>query len=75
MKLTEQQIIAQIAKVEYSKLWEKTAVCLLTLRNGFEIVATSACIKAEDYDQEVGNKFAYEKAVDKIRELEGYKNS
>ena len=73
--LTEKNITDQIAKVEYSKLWEKTAVCLLTLRNGFEIVATSACIKAEDYDQEVGNKFAYEKAVDKIRELEGYKNS
>ena len=32
-------------------------------------------MKKESYDQEIGNKFAYEKAVDKIRELEGYKNS
>ena len=32
-------------------------------------------MKKGDYDQEIGNKFAYEKAVDKIRELEGYKSS
>ncbi|RAL57309.1 hypothetical protein BSK20_03475 [SR1 bacterium human oral taxon HOT-345] len=73
--LTEKNITDQIQKVEYSKLGEKTAVCLITLKNGFEIVGTSACMKKENYDQEVGNKFAYEKAIDKIRELEGYKNS
>lgn len=73
--LTEKNITDQIQKVEYSKLWEKTAVCLITLKNWFEIVGTSACMKKEGYDQEIGNKFAYEKAVDKIRELEGYKNS
>lgn len=73
--LTEKNIVDQIQKVEYSKLWEKTAICLITLKNWFEIVGTSACMKKESYDQEIGNKFAYEKAVDKIRELEGYKNS
>lgn len=75
MKLTQKDIQNCIAKIEYSKLGQKTAVCLMTLKNGFEIVATSACIKAEDYDQEVGNKIALEKAMDKLWELEGYRNT
>ena len=47
----------------------------MTLKNGFEIVTTSACIDVENYDQEVGNKIALEKAMDKLWELEGYKNT
>lgn len=75
MKLTQKDIENGIAKIEYSKLGQKTAVCLMTLKNGFEIVATSACIKAEDYDQEVGNQIALKKAMDNLWELEGYKNT
>ena len=53
MKLTQKDIQNCIAKIEYSKLGQKTAVCLMTLKNGFEIVTTSACIDVENYDQEV----------------------
>lgn len=73
--LTQEMIEQMIETIEYSKLGKKTTVCLMTLKNGFEIVATSSCIDPKDYDQEVGNKIALEKAMDKLWELEGYRNS
>lgn len=62
-----------IEKVEYSKVWKKTTVCLLTTKSWFEIVTSSSCIDPEDYDEDIWAQIAYERAVDKLWELEGYK--
>lgn len=74
MKLTKEHIEAQVAKKEFSKLGVKTTVCLLTLKNGFEIVGTSSCIDPANYDQAIGNRIAEENALNKVWELEGYKH-
>jgi len=47
-------------------------VCCLTLKNGFNTVGESACASPENFNQEIGEKIAYEKARDKIWVLEGY---
>lgn len=75
MKLTEEQIKEQIDSVIFRKIWKKTTLCLMTLKNGFEIITTSACIDPENYDQEIWEKISLGKAMDKLRELEWYKNS
>lgn len=72
--LTQENIDALIEKVQYAKLWEKTTVCLLTTKTGFEIVTSSSCINAEDYDEKIWSEIAYQRAVDKLWELEWYKN-
>jgi len=51
----------------------KTTICLVTLKNGFELVGTSACVDAANFDEAIGQKWAKKMAVDKITELEGYK--
>jgi hypothetical protein len=49
-----------------------TTVCLLTLRNGFGVVGESACVSAENFDEAIGQKIAFNNARDKIWLLEGY---
>lgn len=54
------------------KCGEKTLVMFATLRNGFEVVVSSACVSPEDYDKTIGEKIAYSRLLDKIWKLMGY---
>lgn len=47
-------------------------ICVLTLRNGFTVVGTSACASPENFDAAVGRKAARNNAVQHIWPLEGY---
>jgi hypothetical protein len=51
----------------------KTTVCILTLINGFEVIGTSGVVDKSKFNQELGEKFAYENAINKMWELEGYR--
>lgn len=72
IKLTMEKIFDLIEKKEFFKLGQKTTVCLLTLKNWFEVVTSSACIKPEDYNQEIWETISYKKAIDRVRELQWY---
>ncbi|WP_347989500.1 Gp49 family protein [Methylomonas sp. AM2-LC] len=50
-----------------------TTVALLTLKNGFTVTGESACASPENFDQELGNKIAFENARNKVWQLEGYR--
>jgi hypothetical protein len=47
-------------------------VCCLTLQNGFTVTGESACASPENFNQEIGEKIAFDNARDKIWMLEGY---
>lgn len=47
-------------------------VCCLTLANGFTVTGESACASPANFDAELGQKIARQKAKDKIWALEGY---
>lgn len=70
--VTIEQINSLIEKEEYIKVGVKTVVAVLTLKNGFEIIGTSACVDPSNFNLEIGSKYARERAIDKIWELEGY---
>ena len=40
--------------------------CVLVLRNGFAVTGESACASPENFDAEIGRKFARENAINKI---------
>ena len=67
--ITEEKIREHIVKIGFSKLGEKTTVCLITLDCWFEVVWTSSCIDKEEYNQEIWNQMAEKKAIDKCWEL------
>ena len=47
-------------------------VCLLTLRNGYQVIGESACASPENFDVEIGRKIAKDNARSKVWQLEGY---
>lgn len=47
-------------------------VCLIELENGFTVLGESACASPENFNQEIGEKLAYDQAKNKVWALEGY---
>lgn len=47
-------------------------VCCLTLRNGYTVVGESACADPQNFNAELGRKFAKKDATGKIWPLLGY---
>lgn len=70
--VTIEKIENIISKEEYLKVGLKTVIAILTLENGFEIIGTAACVDINNFDFEIGKKYAREKAIDQIWMLEGY---
>ena len=53
-------------------LGNKCTVVRAKLRNGFEIVESSACVSAENYDENLGHEICMEKIKDKVWMLLGF---
>lgn len=47
-------------------------ICVIVLMNGFALVGESAPADAENFDEDLGRKFAFENALRKLWQLEGY---
>lgn len=72
-KLSTGDILASVVKADYWRLGETTTtVCQLTLKNGFTVLGQSACIDPLEFNKAIGEKVAWDNALDKVWELEGY---
>lgn len=72
-RLTPALIDAAIVKEDYYVFSGSClTVCCLTLKNGYTVTGESACASPENFNAELGQKIAREKARDKIWALEGY---
>jgi len=65
-RITEQDVQDAIASEEYMTIGKKTTLCLITLKNGFEVVGTSACVDAANYSLDIGKKYARDKAIHNV---------
>ena len=71
-KVTEQDVDDFIMATHVEKMGAKTTVVLLTLKNGFEVVASSSCVDPNNYSHEIGAVFATKRAKDKVWQLLGF---
>lgn len=72
-KVTMGDILAKIRKAQYLNIpGSTTVICYLTMQNGFTVLGQSACVDPKEYNVALGEKYAYEDAVEKIWQLEGY---
>lgn len=66
-------IQAKVKKTTYTVLPDgKTTICQLHMENGYTINGQSACVDPANYNQALGEKYAYEDAINKAWPLEGY---
>lgn len=72
--VTKKQLDDLVAKssVEYAVFDNKLTVAVITLPNKFKVTGEASCVDAENFDKKLGEKYALEKAVDNLWELEGY---
>lgn len=72
-RLRPAKINAAIRSATYTKLPSgKCVICELTLQNGFTVRGEAACVSPENFDQEIGNRIAFQNAREKVWQLEGY---
>jgi hypothetical protein len=72
-RVTPQMVDSVISREDFHVFpGSQLTVCCLTLRNGFTVTGESACASPENFDKDLGEKIAREKAKDKIWALEGY---
>ena len=72
-RLTPDLINLKVAGTQYHVFPSSClTVCCLTLMNGFTVTGESACASPENFNEEIGQKIAFEQARNKIWMLEGY---
>ena len=72
--VTIEEVKASIKDVTYTVLPNgRTTVCQITMDNGFTREGSSACVSLDLYDQAKGEKYSYERALDKVWEVLGFR--
>ncbi len=62
----------RIQTVSYIVHEDILTLCILRMSNGFYLVGESAPASPENFDADIGKKFAYENAIRQLWKLEGY---
>lgn len=70
--ISQEMVDDFIAATEVTTMGDKCTVVRAVLRNGFEIVESSACVSAENYDEKLGADICMEKIKDKVWFLLGF---
>lgn len=64
---------AKIKEVVYTTVPDSTlTLCLLYMKNGYVVIGKSACVDASKFNTAIGEKYAYEDALNNLWPLEGY---
>ncbi len=71
-RVTAKQIEARIVAAHYTRLEPTVTVCSITLDNGYSVRGESACVDPANYNQQIGEKIAYEAAFRKLWPLFGF---
>ena len=73
-RITPSLIDSKIKEAKYH-LFDGTCliVCCLVLDNGYTVTGESACASPENFDEDIGEKIAFDNAREKIWALEGYR--
>ena len=70
--ISQEMVDDFIVDTEVTTMGDKCTVVRAVLRNGFEIVESSACVSAENYDEKLGADICMEKIKDKVWFLLGF---
>ena len=70
--ISQQMVDDFILETWTQTMGDKTTVVRALLRNGFEIVESSACVSAENYDEKLGREICLGKIKDKVWFLLGF---
>lgn len=71
-RVTEEGIKAKIKHVAYIDIVNGGTLCVITMENGWMSTGFSAPASSQNFDPEVGKRYAYDNAFKPLWQLEGY---
>lgn len=71
-RVTEDMMKSRIADTTFHKIGDTVTVAHIVLDNGYSVRGESACVNPENYNQEIGEKIAYENAFRQLWPLFGF---
>ena len=61
-KITKEFLESQIDDIKYTQMNDRLTHCLITTKSGFLFSGESVVVNANNFDKELGEKYAYEQA-------------
>ena len=71
-RVTKEMIEARITAKRFEEFSPTVTICEIVLDNGFSVRGESACVNPENYDQEIGERIAYDNAFKPLWLLFGF---
>lgn len=65
-KITVEFLNSEITNVEYLRPVGTLTICVITTKDGFTFTGESACVDPANFNQEIGEKIAYDNAFNKM---------
>lgn len=65
-KITVEFLNSEIANVEYLRPVGTLTICVITTKDGFTFTGESASVDPANFNQEIGEKIAYDNAFKKM---------
>ena len=71
-RVTKTYIEGRIAKSEFWRWGPTLTLCKLTLDNGYVVIGKSACVNEVNYNQEIGERIAFDNAFNELWPVFGF---
>lgn len=71
-RVTKEYIDGRISSFNFLKVGETVTIANIILDNGYSVRGESACVSVENYNQEIGERYAYDDAFKKLWPLFGF---
>lgn len=72
-RVTLAGIEAEITEEAFLHIPNSTiTICLMRMKNGYQIVGHSACVSSDNFDEKLGEKIARQHAIDQLWPLFGF---
>lgn len=71
-RVTKEAIESRIANTTFHRIGETVTLAHIELDNGYSVRGESACVNPENYNQQIGERIAYDNAFDKLWPLFGF---
>ena len=71
-RVTPEYMKSRITNTDFTRIGETVTHCRIVLDNGFSVSGESACVNPENYNQQIGEKIAYDNAFRQLWPLFGF---
>lgn len=71
-RVTKEYMESRIVDRQFIRLGDTVTHCRIVLDNGFSTSGESACVNVENYNQQIGEKIAYDNAFKQLWPLFGF---